>query len=276
MTQGDVAPDNRPFPGVGLSLTISGMTGVVKKLSTAAALGGAALGGAALAAEALYAGRRDLPTFEGFDASAEIGDPAKPPLRILVVGDSATTGPGLSDPDEIWIRVLAARLSDRFFVRITSLAVGGARSADVLTGQVPAAIDRDADMTFVAVGVNDMLRGVPLAVYETNLDAIVVALKPFTRLLVVVGMGDLGTIPRLLTPLDLIVRRRGRQGDMVAARVAERRGVVKPNMWALTTQQFRTNPAIWAPDLFHPSAVGHRVWADAAWVTIEPYLDSLS
>lgn len=236
----------------------------------------AALGGAALAAGAIYAGRRDLPSFEGFDASGDIGDPAKPPLRILVVGDSASTGPGLASPDEIWIRVVARRLSERFFVRITSLAVGGAKSADVLTGQVPAGINSDADLTFVAVGVNDMLHGVPVATYETNLDAIVIALKPFTRLLVVVGMGDLGTIPRLPTPLDLIVRQRGRQGDQVARRVAQRREVVKPDMWALTAHQFRTNPSIWAPDLFHPSAVGHRVWADAAWVTVQPYLDTLA
>ena len=244
------------------------MTKVVRSLGTAAVVGSAAL-----VMQALYAGWRRLPQFAGFDATGSFGDPGHPTLKFVVVGDSGSTGPGLEGPDDIWVRQVARRLADRFNVHLHSLAVGGARSADVVRDQLGPAVELEPDLAFVAVGVNDMLRGVPVSVYERNLDRIVESLHAVSRLVVVTGMGDLGTIPRLPAPLDRIARGRGRWGDAAAARVAARHGAIKADMWGLTTEQFRSDPGIFAPDLFHPSAVGHLVWAEAAWITIEPHLN---
>jgi lysophospholipase L1-like esterase len=47
-------------------------------------------------------------------------------------------------------------------------------------------------------------------------------------------------------------------------------------MHGLTSHHFRTNPDIFSVDQLHPTAVGHRVWADAAWTTIEPHLGRLN
>jgi len=118
---------------------------------------------------------------------------------------------------------------------------------------------------------NDVLRGVSLRTFEQHIETIVEALSAVSTV-VVSGVGDLGTIPRLLPPLDVLMRARGRAIDAVQERVARDHGAIKIDMWDLTTEEFRTNPEVFSEDLFHPSAEGHRVWADAAFVTMAPLL----
>lgn len=237
--------------------------------------GAATASGLVLAAEALYAVLKPAPDQPSFDASGVEGDAALPHLHLAVVGDSTTTGPGVAGPEEIWVRQLARRLSDRAFVRVTSLAEGGSTAGRVRRRQLEAAAGLAADVVFVSVGANDALRWIPCPVVERHLDVIVARLTASARMVVLAGIGDLGTIPRLLPPLDRVVTRRGRAVDALHDRVARRHGAVKVDMWSLTTHEFRTNRSVFSEDLFHPGAVGHRVWADAAFVTIAPHLDSL-
>lgn len=213
-----------------------------------------------------------VPPLEEYDASGVIGDDGLPRLRLAAIGDSSTTGPGTSGPEAIWIRQLAGDLSGRFTVELNSYAVGGSKAADLLDGQLRAAEATAADISFVAVGANDALRGVSDRVFEHSLDEVVRRLVAVSRLVVLSGVGDLGSVPRALPPLDRMVRARGRSLDRVQQRVADRYGAIKIDMWGLTTHQFRTRPELFSPDRFHPSDAGHRVWADAALVTLGPHL----
>lgn len=223
---------------------------------------------AMLAGEALYAVRRALPTFEGFDASGTFGDPAHPPLRITALGDSTMTGPGLDGPDDIFVRRIAERVAARHHVELVSLAVGGARSADVLAGQVPRAIETDSDLTLISVGGNDVLRGVPVRVFERNLEAIVAAMRTVSRQVVLMGVGDIGTVPRLIVPLNRLVTLTGRIADRVHTRVAAKYGVGKADHWGSSAEAFR-DPAMFSPDLFHPNAAGHRIWLETVMPEVE-------
>lgn len=229
----------------------------------------AILGVATIGAEALWAIARPAPDLPQFDASGTEGPSNGRPLHIAALGDSTTTGPGVDRPEDIWIRQLARMLTD-FRVKISSFAVGGSRSMDVRYEQLEPAIQTAADITFVSVGANDALKAVPVRVSEQHTDEIVRRLSETETTVVLSGVGDLGTIPRLLPPLDRIMRMRGRAIDGVQQRVAERHGALKVDMWNLTTHQFRTNPDIFSADLFHPSRIGHQVWAEAAYVTIRP------
>jgi len=231
---------------------------------------GAIFGVAALGAEALWAIARPVPNLSEFDASGVEGPLSGRPLHLAVVGDSTTTAPGVSGPEDIWIRQLARRLEGHR-VEISSFAVGGSKATDVVADQPQHAVKAAADITFVSVGANDVLRGVSLRTFEPHIETIVEALSAVSTV-VVSGVGDLGTIPRLLPPLDVLMRARGRAIDAVQERVARDHGAIKIDMWDLTTEEFRTNPEVFSEDLFHPSAEGHRVWADAAFVTMAPLL----
>ena len=72
-------------------------------------VGAAVMLAAALLAEVLWVLRRPLPTLTGLDVSrsvAGVGGGAgaqQPPLRILALGDSSLTGPGLARAEEVWL-----------------------------------------------------------------------------------------------------------------------------------------------------------------------------
>jgi lysophospholipase L1-like esterase len=208
-----------------------------------------------------------------FDASASLGPLDGKPLSIVVVGDSTCTAPGVADPSEIWCRIIASRLAERGHrVTIKSFAVGGATSSSALRAQVPEAEAIDADLTLIAIGTNDVIHQVSLSTLEQNLDEIVKRLTRVGKRVLVAGTGDLGTVPRLLPPLRQLASRRGRLADAVQARVSERHGAIKAELWGAAADAFRTDPSIFSADLFHPTASGHRVWAEAAWEALEPHL----
>lgn len=234
------------------------------------AMGGTLALGFALAAEVMWAAHWKYPHFPDLDASGSVGDPAKPPLRILALGDSTTTGPGLDDPDEIWIRQLARTLTDRYHVTIRSFAKGGARIAHVLDTQLPQAEGLRADIATVSVAANDALRGMSAQDMEEALARVVEQALRHAAAVVLLGVGDVGTAPRLPVPVSLAATARARATDRVHQRVASRFDrAFKIEMWERTTPQFRSDPDLFSPDRFHPNGRGHALWAAAAVATIE-------
>ena len=242
-----------------------------KPAFTATLLGGGALLG--LAGEVLYVGFRDLPRFTGVDPSGVFGTPDLPALRIAVLGDSSCTGPGLSDPDQNWVRRVGAHFGRRFHTTVDSVAVGGSRSHDVLRDQVPGILPTKPDVALVSVGSNDMLYGVSLRTFARNIEAIIAELLTCTPAVVLSGVGDLGTIPRLRFALTRIMRWRGMKADRVMVSVASRYvGAVKIPVRERCGGAF-DDPGIYSPDLLHVGEEGHRLWAEAAIPSIEEVLE---
>ena len=117
--------------------------------------------------------RKDLPSLENQDPSGVFGDPLKPRLRIVVLGDSSVTAPGVEPLDAAWPRQIARHLSDRFYVELLSVAVGGSKTRDVISDQLHPAIEFKPDIAFVSAGANDALRATPLSRFESEFEHIV-------------------------------------------------------------------------------------------------------
>lgn len=213
-----------------------------------------------------------------FDASFQVADGQGDPLRAVAVGDSTLTAPGLTRPDDIWIRAVIRDLaaSTGRPVELRSLAVGGSTSRDVLRDQLPAALAFRPQLAFVSVGANDLIRGIPAVRLSRNLDQIVGALRGRGAEVVLSGVGDLGTIPRLAPPLRQMASRLGRRGDRLHGAVAERHGAIKADQWRWAAGEFGTRRDVWSSDRFHPSAAGHDIWARTCWEVVEPLCARLS
>lgn len=240
----------------------------VRVLGLSAIVGGAAL----LGGQVAYAALRQFPPCDDLDPSGVFGDPGSPELNIAVLGDSTVTGQGLESVDDSWPRVVANRLSDRYRIVLRSYAVGGSKSRDVLEDQVPdASLDRH-DVAIISVGSNDILRMTPIWKLEQRLDSIVKEMRQVSNCVILFGIGDLGSIPRLPYPLDVLASGSGHVADWVHRRVAERNGIAKIDQWALTTEAFNSGLHMFAADLFHPSPAGHLAWAEAALDAIEAEL----
>ncbi|HJR91134.1 MAG TPA: GDSL-type esterase/lipase family protein [Acidimicrobiia bacterium] len=245
---------------------MTGPTRVVRRMAVAGAL----TIGAELAAAVLW----PVPEQPSFDASALLGEGDRP-LRVAGLGDSTLTGPGAANADEIWIRVVGRRLSNELdrSVDLRSFGVGGATAGEVVAGQLDAALAFAPHLALVSVGANDVIRGVPMRRFAGHLDRIVSALTDIGAVVVLSGVGDLGTIPRLAPPLRHVVTRLGRRAERVHTVVAERHGAIKAEQWGWSNDQFRTRRDVWSGDLFHPNAAGHVVWAETCWKALVPILD---
>ncbi|MEX0827273.1 MAG: GDSL-type esterase/lipase family protein [Acidimicrobiia bacterium] len=209
--------------------------------------------------------RRDLPTYPNQDPSGVFGDPAARPFRIVALGDSSTTAPGVEDIEDVWIRTVARSFADRYRVELISLAVGGSKARDVIQGQLTEALRLRPDVVSLSVGANDALRGTPAARFHRDLEEIVVALEGAGSVVVLYGMGDLGSIPRLPPTLSRLASRRSARFDRICREVAvAHRRTLKVHTRGRIIEAFRDDPALFAGDQFHACGLGHAIFAEEA------------
>jgi len=207
--------------------------------------------------------RPDLETLTDQDPTGTFGDPSLPDLRMVVLGDSTVTCPGVVPRDACWARRTALALSDRYHVDLISLAVGGSKVANVRDEQVHRAILTGGDLVIVCVGGNDALRGTPVDRFESTYRDVLATLTSGFPAVAVCGVGDLGTIPRLPALARGVARIRARAIDHAVGRVAYDYGVPKTRAWGPEYAAFEHDPVVWAADLFHASADGHALYAEA-------------
>lgn len=211
-----------------------------------------------------------LPNFEDHDPSGTYGNVDGEPLTVTVLGDSTVTGPGLGAPSHSWIAQVVDRLPYR--VELRSLAKGGSRVRDVLLTQAPKAVLERTDVIVLAVGANDVFHATPAWQIRRDLEALLEVLRPAAPV-VSLGVGDLSVIPRLPWALRSMAAWRSGFVDGIHSRVCEGlEGVVRVPVPEISDPHFAdAGPEWWTPDMFHPSVVGHRLWADL----FEPYMHSV-
>ena len=232
--------------------------------------------GAVVAGQAIYAARRrDLPTVSGTDASGGEGDPLHPIIRVAAAGDSTLTGPGLTDPGDVWLRqalrTLASTQQRRF--ELQSFAVGGTRMSDLLRDQLDALISFRPDVAVVVVGTNDAIRFTPLDEVSEACARLVGRVAAEIPHVVIAGVGDLANIARLRWPLAGALRFRGRAVDGIIRHTAAQHDNVHYVDVSLADADFRRGgAALFAADLFHPNRHGHALWAAVSRAALEDAL----
>ncbi len=236
--------------------------GVTKRVVTALPFVPLVGAGYVLAQILRAAHRSDLPSFPNQEPSGTFGDAASPPLRIVGVGDSSLTSPGVQHIDNTWFRRVALHTAQRFHVEAISLGVGGSKAHDVVEGQLAAAERLVPDIGIISVGANDALRGVSARSFRRRLDEITRRLHGVARGVVLVGMGDISSVPRLPPSIRPYVSRRSRQFNDITLDVANGypRAVKVETRTHLSTAFFE-NPSLFCPDQFHAGDSGHEVFA---------------
>ena len=150
------------------------------------------------------------------------------------------------------------------------MGVGGSRARDVIDGQLEAAVALRPDIAIVTVGANDAIRVTPVRRYRADLDRIVSRLEAVSGAVMLMGMGDLGSIPRLPPSLRPYLTHRSRAYDAacIGVAVAHPR-TIKVHTRGRMVSAFWEDRSLFAGDLFHASERGHEVFADAAAPALE-------
>ncbi|MCA1710917.1 MAG: SGNH/GDSL hydrolase family protein [Actinobacteria bacterium] len=182
-----------------------------------------------------------------WSASNEQALAAEGPL-LVVLGDSAAQGVGASAYDRGWVGLVRNRLvaRDGRAWRVVNLSRSGAKTRDVLDGQLRAA--PEADLLVAVVGGNDALH-TRAGHWLADARELVAALPP-------------GAVVST-TARGVFERKTRRINDVIGAE-AEARGLRVADVWAHTGPPYR---GLYFDGL-HPNDKGYRQWADAVWAAL--------
>jgi lysophospholipase L1-like esterase len=212
-----------------------------------------------LAAEIQLA--RMAPRLSPVDLDLDVDGPG--PLMVWV-GDSTAAGVGASAAEEALPSQVAAGLGHRVGVRV--LAKSGATVADVLSHQVPRVPTLRPDVVLVSVGANDTTHLTARSQFRRDYEALVTRLSGGSggAEIVLLGVPDMGAVPRLAQPLRALAGWRGERLDAEIAAVAAAHQVRYVDIAGSTGRAFRRHPdRYFAADRYHPSDAGYALWTRA-------------
>jgi acyl-CoA thioesterase I len=178
------------------------------------------------------------------------------PLRIVALGDSLTSGRGISK-NEAYPAILEKTLKTAGLPYIVSNhGVSGDTTADALR-RLTAALDEQPSIMIVALGANDGLRGVPVATVRSNLEKIIEAAQARHIDVLLCGMEALPVLGWQYT-IDF---------HQIYPTLAAKYNVpLVPFMLAGVIG----NQRLLQPDMVHPNAAGAAEIAAAIWPYLQP------
>lgn len=213
----------------------------------------------ALLAQALHV-RRVTPRLPEADGAREGRCGAGPPLRLLILGDSAAAGVGARTQDDALIGQLARHLAPHFDLHWRLLATTGDTTRDALR-RLEAEADLHCDIAVTSLGVNDVTT---LRSTRAFLDAqrrLIDHLRTRcgARWLLISGLPPMRQFPALPHPLRWALGRHARNLDAALAD------------WITTQPDCEHLPfgdlpdaAMMARDGFHPGPPIYPQWAQGA------------
>ncbi|MGB5256221.1 MAG: SGNH/GDSL hydrolase family protein [Woeseiaceae bacterium] len=181
-----------------------------------------------------------------------------PPLRVLIIGDSAAAGVGASHQDEALLGQIVSRLADEFEVTWSLRARTGNKTATVLEllDSQPA---QRFDVAVTSLGVNDVTGLVGRGRWRRQQAELRATLKAKFGVdtLLVSGLPPLHGFPALPQPLRWILGARATQLN----RDLER-DIASDDSATFLDLRFTADTTLMASDGFHPGPGVYARWAE--------------
>lgn len=194
---------------------------------------------------------------------ARVGDAATPPQSIrtpvvVAFGDSLTSGPGLQR-DQTYPALLQRKMAAKGYkFRVVNAGVSGNTSTRALR-RIDKVLIADTRILIVALGINDGLRGVPVATVERNLTTIIERARS-RKIEVLLCQMEAPPVNGFSYTLEF---------HRLFARLAAR---YKLPLVPFFLYGVAGDPELNLPDGIHPNAEGHKLMADTVWTYLEPLL----
>ncbi|MFL5721610.1 MAG: SGNH/GDSL hydrolase family protein [Chloroflexota bacterium] len=186
-------------------------------------------------------------------------------MRYVALGDSYTIGTSVPAADSWPDRLVAALGPDEPRLQlVANLGVNGHTSSDLIRDELPALDALAPAFVSLLIGVNDVVRGVPLDAYAANVEAI---LDRLLARLASTSVVTVATPDYTVTPAgaDYGDARRQHEGIVAAngamARLADARGIAFVDIFDLSLGA-ATDRSLVAPDGLHPNAAQYALWVE--------------
>jgi len=212
--------------------------------------------GPILLAQGYYV-RRVTPRLEEPAGERSGIDGAGPPLRLLVVGDSAAAGVGVDTQAAALSGQLVAALAPDFRVEWKLLATTGHTTRDVLA-RLEAEAPEAFDVAVTSTGVNDVTGHTPPKQWLAQQERLVGLLRSRfqVRQLLLSSIPPMQRFPALPMPLGWYL---GQRAELLNRSLGD--WVQRDGGCEFVEPVFPLEPGLIAADGFHPGAAAYSIWA---------------
>lgn len=194
-----------------------------------------------------------------------------PEFNLMIVGDSAAAGVGVTTQDQAFLGQLLINLTDQnvplsqHFSKInwSLYATSGHTSFQILRrlyALSPQKNHPSTDLMIISVGVNDITANLNLKKWQANLTAIItIAQRKFkTKRLIFISIPPMDLMPSIPYPLNKFIGKKVKDFDKILQQTCQAHQGVD----YLDFDFNKTNPSrYFAQDGFHPNAFTYREWA---------------
>lgn len=197
-------------------------------------------------------------TANGFPTEYVVGDPAKPALTYVALGDSTTYGVGASTLEHTYPYGVAQALADAgYFVHVRNLGRSGARLDEVAGVQLPKVLDRP-DVVSVSIGGNDATHLTQPSRYRQLVAELLAALtQRAIPMVLVTSTTDMKLTPSIPPLANTVVGLYAERQNREMRPAVEAAGFAYVNLF----QDGKLDrPELYASDEFHPSDLGYAKW----------------
>ena len=186
------------------------------------------------------------------------------PQIYVALGDSTGVGVGARRGGGYPARLVDRLSAEGRPLRLVNACVSGARVADVLEGQLPAALAAVPALVTLGIGINDVTHGTDLARFATDYARVAEALARTRARVVVVNVPDLALSPLAQgEEMRRQIRHRIALVNGVIEAAARRNGFALVDLYAATERELAADGArLLSEDQFHPSDAGYERWTD--------------
>lgn len=195
-----------------------------------------------------------------------------PDLRLLILGDSAAAGVGVSHQKDALSGQLVSNLARDHCVTWTLLAETGHTAADVLEA-LRTTPENQYDAVLVSVGVNDVTGRTSDRQWLARLQELIGRLvhSMGASRVFFTAIPPMHIFPALPQPLRWYLGMRARQLNLLLESVCDRDDHAE-----YLRVPFPFKPGFIASDGFHPGADAYRLWAEHSATTIRSRLSAAS
>lgn len=208
-----------------------------------------------LAAQALLVRRRALRLPEPL-GPREGRHGKGPRLRLLIAGDSSAAGVGAGTQDQALSGQLIRQLAPHFNVEWRLIATTGHTTRDTI--EALRDVTDAFEVAVTALGVNDVTRGMTARQFQQHQSDLFDCLTRnlSVRRIIATGVPQMERFPVLPQPLAWVLGRQAARLDTALQQVVSR----YPQALHLTLA-LPDDPALAAPDGYHPSPKAYALWA---------------
>jgi lysophospholipase L1-like esterase len=186
-------------------------------------------------------------------------------LRYVALGDSYTIGTATRAAAERWPdRLVAVAGLPVSLALVANLAVNGFTSADVIREELPALEALRPDVLSLLIGVNDVVQGVLVETYRSNVTTILDDLvrRVGTDRVLTVSTPDYTVTPQGASYGEPATQAAGiRRNNAVLREAAAGRGIAFVDIHDLSLRAASDRTLV-AEDGLHPSGAQYALWVD--------------